>query len=67
MLWLAANRERIKAENPGIKVTDIAKKGGEVWKTLSADEKETFESQSKKDWVSFMALPEHDFACTREC
>eukprot|EP00042_Codosiga_hollandica_P050857 m.616714 g.616714 ORF g.616714 m.616714 type:complete len:749 (+) comp58169_c0_seq1:118-2364(+) len=50
MLWLAANRERIKAENPGIKVTDIAKKGGEVWKTLSADEKETFESQSKKDW-----------------
>lgn len=34
MLWLNETREKIKADNPGIKVTDIAKKGGEMWKEL---------------------------------
>lgn len=34
MLWLNANRESIKADNPGIKVTEIAKKGGEMWSSL---------------------------------
>lgn len=27
-------REQIKNENPGIKVTDISKKGGEMWREL---------------------------------
>lgn len=34
MLWLNENREKIKGENPGISVTDIAKKGGEMWGVL---------------------------------
>ncbi|GJQ80343.1 Ssrp [Trypoxylus dichotomus] len=34
MLWLNENREKIKGENPGISVTEIAKKGGELWKEL---------------------------------
>lgn len=34
MLWLNNERETIKADNPGIKVTEIAKKGGELWKEL---------------------------------
>jgi structure-specific recognition protein 1 len=34
MLYLNASREKIKAENPGIAVTDIAKKGGEMWRDL---------------------------------
>lgn len=34
MLWFNENRERIKTENPGIAFTDIAKKGGEMWKKL---------------------------------
>lgn len=34
MIWLAANREQIKSENPGIKVTEIAKRGGELWREL---------------------------------
>lgn len=34
MLWLNDTREKIKADNPGIKVTEIAKKGGELWKEI---------------------------------
>ena len=34
MIWLNSSREKIKADNPGIGVTDIAKKGGEMWKEL---------------------------------
>lgn len=36
MLWLNNTREKIKEENPGIAVTEIAKKGGEMWKTLES-------------------------------
>lgn len=34
MLWLNEHRESIKAEHPGIKVTEIAKRGGELWRGL---------------------------------
>lgn len=34
MLWLNSAREQIKSENPGMKVTEIAKKGGEIWKSM---------------------------------
>jgi len=34
MLWLNESREAIKKENPGSKVTDIAKRGGELWRGM---------------------------------
>lgn len=34
MLWLNETREQIKKDNPGIKMTEIAKRGGELWKEL---------------------------------
>jgi hypothetical protein len=34
MLWLNSARESIKKENPDFKVTEIAKKGGELWRGL---------------------------------
>lgn len=34
MLWLNSAREGIKREHPGIKVTEIAKKGGEIWRGM---------------------------------
>lgn len=34
MLWLNENRKKIVDENPGTKVTEIAKKGGELWRDL---------------------------------
>lgn len=40
MLWLNSSRDRIKSENPGISVTEISKKAGEMWKQISKDKKE---------------------------
>jgi structure-specific recognition protein 1 len=47
MLWLNDNREKIKKDNPGISVTEIAKKGGELWGELK-DKKEWEEKASKE-------------------
>ncbi|MBN3305407.1 SSRP1 protein, partial [Amia calva] len=40
MLWLNASREKIRAEHPGISITEISKKAGEMWKGLGKDRKE---------------------------
>lgn len=40
MLWLNSSRERIKSENPGISITEISKKAGEMWKQIGKDDKE---------------------------
>lgn len=47
MLWLNNEREQIKRDNPGISVTDIAKKGGELWKVLK--DKSVWEEKAAKD------------------
>ena len=40
MLWMQQNRESIKRKYPECtSVADVAKKAGELWKTLSADDK----------------------------
>lgn len=46
MLWLNGNRERIKSENPGISVTEISKKAGEMWKLLGKDRKEVSDTHT---------------------
>ncbi|XP_062852360.1 FACT complex subunit SSRP1 isoform X2 [Trichomycterus rosablanca] len=48
MLWLNSSRERIKGENPGISVTEISKKAGEMWKQLSKDKKEEWEGKAEE-------------------
>ena len=44
MLWLNENREQIKKDNPGSKVTDIAKRGGELWRGMK-DKSVSFKMQ----------------------
>ncbi|XP_072949418.1 FACT complex subunit Ssrp1 isoform X2 [Epargyreus clarus] len=46
MLWLNENRKNIVEENPGIKVTEIAKKGGELWRDLK--DKSEWEEKAAK-------------------
>ncbi|XP_068633015.1 FACT complex subunit Ssrp1 [Battus philenor] len=46
MLWLNENRKKIVEENPGIKVTEIAKKGGELWRDLK--DKSEWEEKANK-------------------
>lgn len=55
MLWLNSNRENIKSQNPSISVTEIAKKGGEMWKELE-DKSEWEEKASvlKKKYAEAM-------------
>ncbi|XP_074504855.1 FACT complex subunit SSRP1a [Sebastes fasciatus] len=43
MLWLNASRERIKSENPGISITEISKKAGEMWRQIGKEEKEEWD------------------------
>lgn len=47
MLWLNENREKIKKETPGIKPTEVAKKGGEMWQELK--DKSEWESKAAKE------------------
>jgi cell fate regulator YaaT (PSP1 superfamily) len=44
-IWLNSVRASIKEENPDFKVTDIAKKGGEIWRSM--EDKDKIEWQAK--------------------
>lgn len=50
-LFLNANRERIKEENPGISFTDITKKGSEMWKEV--EDKTEWEDAAKQAKVKY--------------
>lgn len=52
MLWLNENREKIKKENPGIKVTEIAKRGGELWRGM----------KDKSEWEAKAAKVKDEYA-----
>lgn len=55
MLWLNSTRESIKAENPGISITEIAKKGGEIWRELKdKSEWEVKAAKAKKEYAALM-------------
>lgn len=55
MMWLNASREKIKSDNPGISVTEIAKKGGEMWKELKdKSEWEEKANKAKKEYAEAM-------------
>ncbi|KAJ0174904.1 hypothetical protein K1T71_010012 [Dendrolimus kikuchii] len=34
LMWLNSSRQDIKKDNPGLKMTDIAKKAGEMWRSM---------------------------------
>ncbi|XP_059621659.1 high mobility group protein D-like [Phlebotomus argentipes] len=54
MLWLNENRETIKKEHPGIKVTEIAKKGGELWRNMK--DKSEWEAKAAKQKDEYTKL-----------
>lgn len=51
MLWLNSAREGIKKENPDFKVTEIAKKGGELWRGL----------KDKSEWEAKAAVAKQNY------
>lgn len=55
MLWLNSARDSIKADNPGLSITEIAKKGGEMWRELKdKSEWEAKAAKAKKDYTASM-------------
>ncbi|KAM8719777.1 hypothetical protein ACLKA7_005924 [Drosophila subpalustris] len=51
MLWLQSARESIKRENPGIKVTDVARRGGELWRAM----------EDKSEWLAKAAQEKDEY------
>lgn len=59
MLWLNEAREKIKRENPDFKVTDVAKKGGELWRNMKdKSEWEAKAATAKQNYIK--ALQEYE-------
>ncbi|KAM5142487.1 FACT complex subunit SSRP1 [Mantella aurantiaca] len=57
MLWLNASREKIKGDHPGISITDLSKKAGEIWKGMSKEKKEEWDrkaEEAKRDYEKAM-------------
>lgn len=60
-MWLNENRERIVKLAGSAKGGDVTKKGGEMWKKLSDQEKKPFEDRAKKEkaeYDAYIATPE---------
>ncbi|KAH0621139.1 hypothetical protein JD844_022181 [Phrynosoma platyrhinos] len=57
MLWLNANRDKIRSDSPGMSVTDVSKKAGELWKAMSKEKKEEWDRKAedaKRDYERAM-------------
>ncbi|XP_046399904.1 FACT complex subunit Ssrp1 [Ischnura elegans] len=56
MMWLNASRDKIKSDNPGISVTEVSKKGGEMWRELKdKSEWEGKAAKAKEEYSKAMA------------
>jgi len=51
MYWLADTREKIKTDNPGISVTDLLKKAGELWKKV--EDRSVWDAKAKEAKVVY--------------
>lgn len=49
MIFLSHQREQIKRDNPGMKITEIAKRGGELWRALEDKSQYHQEAAEAKD------------------
>lgn len=54
MLWLNSARESIKRENPGIKVTEVAKRGGELWRAMKDKSVSTTKKRERRKHFPYL-------------
>jgi len=55
-LWLNENRDQIKKDNPGIAITEVSKKAGELWRALEDKSKwEEMQVKAKEEYEVKMA------------
>ncbi len=59
-IWMNENREKIKSANPGMSITEVGKKAGELWKAMAdksewdkraAEDKQRYDAEMKK-WLA---------------
>jgi len=55
-LWLGENREKIAASCTTSSVTEVSKKGGEMWKSMSEAEKAPYEKKAKAEKAAYDAF-----------
>ena len=53
MYFSNENRDKIKEENPGIAFGDVGKKLGDLWKSMSPEEKAQYEAKAEEDKVRY--------------
>jgi structure-specific recognition protein 1 len=58
MLFSQDKREQVKTDNPGIVFTDVAKKLGELWKGMGAEDKKPYEARAAEDKQRYQAAME---------
>jgi len=64
-IWLGENRDKIASSLGKSKVSDVAKKGGELWKALSEAEKAPYQQRAKEEkdaHDAFLSSAEGKFA-----
>uniref|UniRef100_A0A6Q2YT01 FACT complex subunit SSRP1 n=1 Tax=Esox lucius TaxID=8010 RepID=A0A6Q2YT01_ESOLU len=47
-LWLNASREAIKSERPGMSVTEVSRRAGEMWRELGKEQKEEWDVKAEE-------------------
>ena len=52
MFFSNAQREKVKADNPGIAFGEVGRKLGELWRAATAEEKKEYDEQAAADKVS---------------
>jgi hypothetical protein len=56
MLYSSEKRPEIQESNPGLKLPDVSKKIGALWKGLSASEKKPYEEKAAKAKAEYDAV-----------
>ena len=55
-LFSADHRAQVKKENPEMKVTEVSKKLGEMWRGMAEDEKKPYLDEARKRMEEYKAL-----------
>jgi HMG (high mobility group) box len=64
MFFSNANREKVKADNPGIAFGEVGRKLGELWRAATPEDKKEYEEQAAADKVEPADYPEYPVQST---
>ncbi|KAK3083995.1 hypothetical protein FSP39_006426 [Pinctada imbricata] len=65
-LWFNSHREEIKTENPGLSITELSKKAGEMWRDLGDEDKKQWNEKAAEAKVEYEKAMEEYLANKKE-